>query len=281
MKALASWNEAYAGFNGFVAAMQSQSPDHRLGAFPNFPKPTSRRGAPRRSGDPSCPSSRPGRRPPTISTAPFTRACAAPCLKILIRLGSADPADFGPARAPSWADLRDQCRLSEHHLANEDQVIHPALEARVPGSTQRLSQAHDHHRAAFGELGSPETRQVEAAPAVDRAARLKALYLRFFRLFRGGGFPPTWAEEEGSSSCRSCRACSPTRSWPAWRIWILSALAPEEMVAMGRMMIPAATRTDRISMLGGLRANAPAEAFGAIIELAARPALFPPPTSPI
>ena len=34
-------------------------------------------------------------------------------------------------------------------------------------------------------------------------------------------------------------------------------------------------------MLGALRANAPAEAFGAIIELAARPALFFPPTSPI
>jgi hypothetical protein len=54
---------------------------------------------------------------------------------------------------------------------------------------------------------------------------------------------------------------------------IVSGLAPEEMIAVARLMIPAATRTDRLVMLGAMRANAPAEAFAAIIDLAARPSL--------
>ncbi|HEX5380460.1 MAG TPA: hemerythrin domain-containing protein [Phenylobacterium sp.] len=189
--------------------------------------------------------------------------------QILIRLGSADPAD---SDLPGLlADLRDQCRLSEHHLDNEDQVIHPALEARVPGSTQRLSQAHDHHRAAFGEIEAM-TRQVEAAPAAAKAARLKALYLRF-SVFVAEDFAHMAEEEQFIMPI--LQSLFTDEELAGMEDRILSALAPEEMVAMGRMMIPAATRTDRISMLGALRANAPAEAFGAIIELAARPALSP------
>ena len=45
------------------------------------------------------------------------------------------------------------------------------------------------------------------------------------------------------------------------------------MIAFGRLLIPASTRAERLAMLQALRANAPAEAFAAILDLAARPSL--------
>ncbi|MDB5450724.1 MAG: hypothetical protein JWQ52_1852, partial [Phenylobacterium sp.] len=56
---------------------------------------------------------------------------------------------------------------------------------------------------------------------------------------------------------------------------ILSDLTPDELIIFGRLMIPAATPRDRVVFLGAIRANAPAEAFGAIMEMAAKVSLAP------
>jgi hypothetical protein len=187
----------------------------------------------------------------------------------LVRLGAADPADTDLGAL--LAALRGQCQLSEHHLTHEDEVIHVALEARAPGSTLRLVQAHDHHRCAFAEIEAM-IRHVEAAASEDKAAHLRALYLRF-SIFVAEDF--IHMAEEEQFMLPILQSLFTDEELIDMEDRIVSALPPEEMIAVGRVMIPAATRSDRIGMLGAIRANAPAEAFAAIIELAVKPTLSP------
>ena len=187
--------------------------------------------------------------------------------QLLVRLGAADPAD---ADLPGlMAELRDQCLLSAGHLAHEDEVIHTALEARAPGSTIRLVQAHDHHRETFNEIAAL-IRQVETAPAADQARRLRSLYLRF-SVFVADDFAHMAEEEQFMLPI--LQSLFTDEELREMEDRITGGLAPEAMIAVARLMIPAATRTDRLAMLGAIRANAPAEAFAAIIGLAARPTL--------
>ncbi|MBU7590603.1 MAG: hypothetical protein KAF42_15485 [Sphingopyxis terrae] len=56
---------------------------------------------------------------------------------------------------------------------------------------------------------------------------------------------------------------------------IMSRVSQDELAAYGRIMLPAATRTERIAMLGAIRANAPADAFVGLLQATARPSLSP------
>ena len=56
---------------------------------------------------------------------------------------------------------------------------------------------------------------------------------------------------------------------------ILAHVSPPDAITYLRMMLPASTRAERAGLLGGMKASAPAEAFSAVIELAARPTLSP------
>lgn len=187
--------------------------------------------------------------------------------QLLVRLGAADPADADLAQL--MGDLRDQLRLSEHHLNHEDEVIHAALEARAPGSTLRLALAHEHHRATFGEIEGL-IRHVEEAPQAETAACLRNLYLRFSTFVADDLLH--MAEEE-QFMLPILQSLFTDEDLLDMEDRIVSSHAPEEMIFACRLMIPAATRSDRVAMLGAMRANAPAEAFAAIIDEAARPSL--------
>lgn len=187
--------------------------------------------------------------------------------QLLVRLGAADPADADLAQL--MADLRDQLRLSERHLNHEDEVIHTALEERAPGSTLRLALAHEHHRATFGEIEGL-ARHVEEAPQAEKAACLRRLYLRFSTFMADD--LQHMAEEE-LFMLPILQSLFTNEDLLDMEDRIVSSHAPEEMIVASRLMIPAATRSDRVAMLGAMRANAPAEAFAAIIEHGARPSL--------
>lgn len=189
--------------------------------------------------------------------------------RMLVRLGAADPADGGLPQL--LADLREQCRLSEDHLAHEDRVIHTALELRAPGSSIRPVQAHERHRHTFGELEAA-IRTVESAAPTAKSGALRALYLRF-SLFVADDLAHMAEEEQ--LMLPILQALFTDAELMAMEDRIISGLSPEQMVAVGRLMLPAATRSDRILMLDAIRANAPAEAFAAILQLAVPRSLSP------
>lgn len=190
--------------------------------------------------------------------------------QMLVRLGACGGDDEAEL-AQLLADLVTLCHMGEHHLENEDKWVHTALEQRAPGSTARLADSHAHHRQSFEALEALIGRVETAAPG-ERAPRLKQLYLRF-SLFLADDLAHMAEEEE--LMLPVLQSLFTDEELSGVEDAILSALSPEDIVAFGRLMIPAATRADRISLLSAMRANAPAEAFAAIMEHSARPTLSP------
>ena len=188
--------------------------------------------------------------------------------QLLVRLGACG-GDDDTELSQLLADLGGFCLMAMHHLENEDRWVHAALEERAPGATARLEESHVHHRQSFGALQGLIAR-VETAVRCDRPRRLKQLYLRF-SLFMADDLAHMAEEEE--LMLPMLQSLFTDEELSDIEDHILSGLSPGEIVAFGRLMIPAATRPDRISLLSAMRANAPAEAFEAIMAFAARPSL--------
>jgi hypothetical protein len=187
---------------------------------------------------------------------------------MLVRLGACGGEDLAEMSA-LLGELCTLLHVAEHHLENEDRWVHPALEARAPGATIRLAQGHAHHRHAFEELEALIGRAETALPE-HRGKAMHALYLRFSQ-FMADDFAHMAEEEQ--MILPVLQSLFTNEELASIEDQIISGLSPEEVVGFGRYMIPAATRADRIALLSGIRANAPAEAFEAIMELSARPTL--------
>ena len=118
--------------------------------------------------------------------------------------------------------MRDLLELCRNHLESENSFVHPAMEARRPGSTLRIGAEHVEHCAAIATL----QRQVEGlarAPAAMRDRAAAELYRSLAR-FAGENFlhmheeevahnPVLWAAytdaELARSKTRSRRICRP------------------------------------------------------------------------
>lgn len=189
---------------------------------------------------------------------------------LLVRLGNADCEDR-PAYAALLVELRAQLALSAGHMRHEDEHIHAALERRAAGASERVDAQHGDHRRRFIELEA----LIEAAEMAwpeRRAAAARALYLHF-SLFVAEDFAHMHEEE--------------TETWPllcahftddelrAIEMAIIASLPPETGMAHMRIMLPAMTSAERLGLLSGMKAAAPAEELVAVMARAARPTLPP------
>lgn len=189
--------------------------------------------------------------------------------ELLRRLGRADFA--AEAQPELLADLRGHLELAACHLAHEEEVIHPALEAREAGATGALETDHAHHRARLAMLDGA-LRAVEHAAPADRPALGRALYLAF----------STFVAEDLAHMSRE-----ETETWPrlcalftdaelaGLEMTIVSSLSPDENIAFMRLMLPAMNPAERTALLTAMKSDAPPEAYAAVIDLAARPTLPP------
>ena len=189
--------------------------------------------------------------------------------QMLVRLGAC-AGDEAQELNALLEDLTALLHMAEHHLANEDQWVHSAMEARAPGSTLRLAQSHQHHRDAFEEMEALIGEAATADTEARRAQAMRRLYLRF-SLFMAEDFAHMAEEEQ--LMLPVLQSLFTDEELQGIEDRILSTLTPDEIIGFGRFMIPAATRPGRIALLSAMRANAPAEAFAAILQLSARPSL--------
>lgn len=186
--------------------------------------------------------------------------------EMLIRLGCADWA--GEDQEALITDLRSHLAIAGQHLAHEDRHIHPALASRAPASVEALEDQHDHHRGRFVRIEG----LIDALPVSDRRDRAhvgRALYQAFGELVAEDLIHMLHEE---------------TVVWPALcahftdaelkaiEMEIIAALSPGEVIGFMRLMMPAMSHPERVALLGGMKADAPAEAFDAVIE-AVRPDL--------
>ncbi len=185
---------------------------------------------------------------------------------MMTRLGQADwSADQGDL----LADLVAHLALGAAHLTHEEDHIHAALETRAPGAAQGLAAQHGHHRRRFTDLQRAMD-QLDSAEPADRGRLGRALYITF-TAFVAEDFEHM-AEEETVVWPQLC-ALFTDEELAGIEMAIIGELTPEENIAFMRLMLPAMNPAERAGLLTGMKANAPPEAFAAVIDLAARPTL--------
>lgn len=188
--------------------------------------------------------------------------------QLLLRLGSQDFTDEA-GTAALLADLRGQLALSAAHLEHEENHLHKALDARLPGAARTLEDQHRGHQTRFAQLARL-TAAVEAAPIAERPAHGHRLYLAF-SAFVAEDFHHMHEEEVVTGPI--LQRLFSDEDLQAIEMTIIASLTPDENIAYMRLMLPAMTPAERAALLSGMKAGAPAEAFAAVIELAAKPTL--------
>ena len=150
--------------------------------------------------------------------------------------------------------LLDLCRAHLHH---ENQFVHAAMEARQPGSSQSIAGEHVEHEQAIVALADGVNHLMACAKPARAAATL-ALY-RQLALFVADNFQHMHTEETVHNSAL----------WAAYSdaelIGIHDALVatipPAEMMLVMRWMLPQLNAPERLGVMQGMRAGAPAPVF--------------------
>ena len=117
------------------------------------------------------------------------RAFMAHTLVRVGRLDAHDPAEVAEVSAEVQG-LLDICRA---HLRHENDVVHAAMEARAPGSTERI--AHEHCDFCSGESWDNDPKNPVSSAAEASGWRL----MRASRRFTMSNAGETWLLSRGSS----------------------------------------------------------------------------------
>ena len=188
------------------------------------------------------------------------RAALADTLVAVGRLDTGDPQES----AQTLAALRDVLAFCRDHLETENAFVHPAMEARRPGSTRRIADEHVGHAAAIASLAAQANALLQA-PHGRRDALAAALYGAFAH-FVGENLvhmheeetvhnPVLWADYSDEELCAledAIRAHHPAPAMARALRWMLPALPPAE----------------RAAMLAHARAKAPEAVYAGMLSLA-------------
>lgn len=180
----------------------------------------------------------------------------------LARLGRVDVDDAHDLAAALDA-LRELLVLWADHAAHEDRFIHPAMQARRPGSACGAAEQHVWHARGIEQLLELAAR-LEQAPAARRAPLAAQLYLEFSH-FAAEGLEHLYLEE--------------TRHNPVlWEIHsddelrlmhaaILEAVPVQLNAAYVRWIAPHVTPRERAALLAGMRQRAPLQVYSGVLAL--------------
>ena len=155
------------------------------------------------------------------------------------------------------------------HLKRENEFVHPALESRAAGSSNRIMEEHFDHIDAIDALHTEVLALRTAAPQ-KRAILARALYLHL-TLFVADNLTHMHVEETAHNSILWAKFSDAELEEIHHRI--LASIDESEMAGVLRWMVPAITHQERASMFGAMQASPmPRDAFNAVLELV-RPTL--------
>ncbi len=207
--------------------------------------------------------------PPSGADAPrvdiyvgIHKALRAMMMDTLLAVGRIDVHDAAATRAvcERVLALADLCAS---HLGHENDFVHPAMEARRPGSSARVAGEHAEHLAAITALREA----VACLGAARHAAARTDAALRLYRglaLFVGENFVHMHVEE--SQHNQALWSCYTDDELRALEGAIVASLPPAENLCVLRWMIPAMTPGERAALLGGLQMAVPAPIFEAVLQ---------------
>jgi len=194
---------------------------------------------------------------------PIHKALRACLSDTLVRVGAVDGADEAAVDG-AIAQVREMAAFCAAHLKKENDFVHPAMEARLPGSTSAIAGDHDHHDWAIDRIGEL-CDQVAAARGVVRDDALLALY-RYLAVFVGENLLHMNAEEVDHNAV--LWATHSDAEIIAIEQAIVGSLGPDEKAISMRWMLPALSHAERVAFLGGMRAAVPAFVFEGVIGIA-------------
>lgn len=181
----------------------------------------------------------------------------------LRRVARLDLDDEGELAA-TVLQVRELLEFCSGHIAHEDIFVHPAMEARRPGSTAGTAADHLHHAHTVAAL-------LQACDMMSTGAgeeRLAAWQRLQHGLAQFTGDNLLHMETEESANNAVLQACYSDDELLALHGQILAALSPAEMAVGMRWMLVGSNPAERTRLMAGLRADAPPPAFDAMLELA-------------
>ena len=202
--------------------------------------------------------------PLTATTAPVTldlyrdihKAIRAELFAVTEEAGRLDPSQ-GIARAALATHVGQVVDLLVGHAEHEDGAIQPVLERELPELAERVEVDHLTLEAHLVDLRAM-AEDAAALGSADPGARVHRLYLALAS-FTGDYLAHQDVEERVIMPALE-RAVG-IEAVVGIHQAILGAIPPEEMARSLALMFPAMNIEDRVELLSGMRATAPAEAF--------------------
>jgi hypothetical protein len=185
----------------------------------------------------------------------------------LVAVGSID-VDDAAGTAEVLGRMRGLLAFCRSHLGHEDDFVHPAMEARAPGSSRNAALDHAEHAEAFlaleGAAAALEAAMAERRSHAFRADAAHALY-GLLATFVGENLVHMGVEESHNNAV--LWRTHADAELMAIEQAIVAAQAPQEQALTIRWIAAAATPAERAAFLLDIRRAAPAEAFDGILAL--------------
>ncbi|AOF86053.1 hemerythrin HHE cation binding domain protein [Hydrogenophaga sp. RAC07] len=174
----------------------------------------------------------------------------------LLTVGRADPGDAADVNH-AVTRVVELMNLCTSHVNHENNFVHPALEARCPGVCGPIAQEHDGHLHHIAHLRDAAVSLLKTE-AGEREPALQALYLAL-ALFVADNFQHMHAEETVHNS--ALWAAYSDAELVGIHDALLATIEPAEMMLVMRWMLPQLNAPERLEVMQGMRAGAPAPVF--------------------
>ena len=186
-------------------------------------------------------------------------------LDLLRRMGTVSPLETANVEMV-LDDLDGLFYLCAAHAEHEERFVHQRVEERAPGALARFDTAH----AALSEVLEAMRAlmvEVQGATPETRAAHYRHLYLRYASFVAQALEHMTQEELEIQPLLDRLFTADEVREIYAT---ISAAVGPEELRVFLRVMIPAATPVERVSLLAQPKAALSREDFEALMQTVRR-----------
>jgi hypothetical protein len=179
----------------------------------------------------------------------------------LVAVGRMD-VDDQPELAQTTQRVLELLEFLQSHLTHENEFVHPAIEARSPGDSERIEHEHVEHAQHLAALAR-SVEALRACHAEDRAGVALNLY-RELSLFVAENLQHMYVEETAHNA--ALWANYSDGELVEIHHQLVSSIPPAEMMLVARWMVPFMNPAERAAMLADVRFNAPAPAFQAMLD---------------
>lgn len=175
------------------------------------------------------------------------------------RVGWLDPSDADELGA-TLAQVDALLGLCHAHLEHENQQVHPAIEARRPGTTLRVAADHREHEEHIAALQA-DAEQLRRAPGQAAASRL----YKHLALFVADNFSHMHYEETAHN--QALWSAYSDAEIQAIEAAIVASQPPAQMELTLRWMAPAMPPAQRAEFFAKLQQVVPPEPFASLLEM--------------